>query len=657
MIFDWEDFCGKDRAGNEEQRRKERIFRNTNTTWDDKKVPVETLGGMVLERSPSPDDLGMDDSIDRRYFYKHNENVYEYADMEDPANVGRKHFGIPPYRKATHPITLTDTQKFVLNKFPPETSFKAEKILQRRGNDDNDGANYEYLVKWHWRSYRDSTWIPRNSIPFSMIKGRKKHDVMISTLKAQGCPNPEEVAALKGFGYGDQMPHVPEEPMYTVGNALTLVKWTNAPYNEGTWEQSDTVHFRRRPPGVLQEYQKDAIKWLLERWAARKSCVLADEPGLGRRVQAVVALDQIRMSLHGGSFLILVPETSMTEWKRALDKWTSLRSMPLLRMKKDRIITDRLLFEGPFWEDEATSKYDVLIMSHKMFHIEYENIKKVKWSYVIVEDQSVHLKEKILSSNFEYVLVVADGPKGKEWANALSISSNYLPVSVLERTKETIFKGISECTKVEQVVLIEQTPNQRKDIKEIIESNIVGLVRGDLPAYSDAVTRILRSCNHTNTKSFSEDTGKMSFMYRFVYEMIVGESNSKMLILASSNDALEYLEKYLNWIEVPNVNLRSGPNITKDMIKAAKVILADKARTNPARIPKSERELIDTAIIYESDINPIADNLKVAEYCPVREGKTPVKVYRLITKGTCEHYALAALSGQRRIFFEELSKA
>lgn len=654
MIFGWEDFYDKEQAkqGNEEEaHKKEFLFRKINTTWDDRDSPAETFGETTFNEDVNSDDYIIGDEIDKRYFYKANANNYEVDISEDPLNFGRKHFGIPQYRKSKLNIEMTNTQKCILEEFPPVTDYKADKLLQRRGNADN----HEYLVKWHGRSYRDSTWLPTLSVPRNMIKGQKKHDATISLLESQGHSNPEVMAAVKVFGYDEQITRVPEESLYTIGNTLSLVKWTNTPYTEATWEQTDTVRFERQQAGFLREYQKEGVKWLLEHLAAKKSCVLGDEFGLGRKVQVLVALDQIRLSLHNAIFLVTAPDNAVSQWKRVCDKWTSMRSVKLSKGRKDRGVIESLIFNGPFYDSKAKLEYDVLIIPHSLFQSEYEHIKEAEWSYAIVEDQTLHLKDNIISPNFEYVLAIAEGARGNEWATLLS-NKFEKKIDVLERTKEDIYKGSSLCTKVEYVALIEQTSSQRRDIKAIIDSNIEGLVKGDASTYVDTATKILKRCNYTNTKSFSEDTGKMSFMYKFVYELIAYERDSKILILASSDDVLEFLEKYLTWIEAPSLNISSESNITDDSVKSAKILLADKMRASVSWLPSSEVDLIDTVIIYESDLNPFSDNLKIAEFCPVRKGKAPVKVYRFITKGSCEQYALATMSGQKELSFEELTK-
>lgn len=618
-------------SSEESPHRKDILFKRVNTTWDDREE-VSTN-----KSTSSPD--------------KSN----------NPGTGERKYLSIPPYkRNRLGVVKMTSTQKHILKEFPPKTDYKAERLLQWRGggcsdDDDADDDDNEYLVKWRGRSYRDSTWLPKSKLPRNMFRWQRKHENMTASLKAQGYDNPGATAALRVFGYDGQVPRVPEESLYTVGNSLSLVKWTNCSYAEATWEQTSTLRFEERSTGPLREYQQEGVKWLLEHWAAKRNCVLGDEPGIGRRVQVLVALDQMHAKIHGGMFLVVTPDSAAAEWKRVCDKWTSMRSIKLSRGRGDCNVIEDLLLGAPFCEACARSGYDVLIVPHSVFLNEYEFINATAWSCVVVEDQALRLVDSVTTSDFECVLVVAEGASGREWAGALTAAVGGRNADILERTKD-IYKGLSKCPAVENVVLIEQTESQHRDIRNILDENFCGLVKGDVSACTDALIRVLRRCNYTDTKLFSEETGKMAFMYKLLYDLTADNRDARVLVLANSEDTLESLRKYFDWIELPCASTDSLCDTEKCLVHNAKVFLVNKTHANVAWIPERERELIGMAIIYESDLNPIADNLKIAEYCPLIKGKEPVKVYRFVTKGTCEHYALAVMSSKRKMSFEDMTK-
>ena len=89
----------------------------------------------------------------------------------------------------------------------------------------------------------------------------------------------------------------------------------------------DVSRHARDPTCQLREYQLDGVNWLLQRWAARKSCVLADEMGLGKTVQTLAFLQALRSSYgQRGPFLLVVPLSTLGNWVTELELWTELRA-------------------------------------------------------------------------------------------------------------------------------------------------------------------------------------------------------------------------------------------------------------------------------------------------------------------------------------------
>ena len=671
MIIDWEDFSTeKESGGSGEQsesavREKERLFRNTNATIDACEKPVVTLGGMVLERSksPSPDVSDTEEPRDQRYFYMDNEHSWDVvptkdADPERPTKRVR-YFGIPPYRRSTLAITKTPLQQRVLEWFPPETGFRAEKVLQRRDKKDENG--YEYLVKWRGRSLRDSTWVSGDELPRNMIKYQKRLDSNIVAFKKQGLSDPEAVAAKLVASYNEHFLCIPEETIFTVGSSLSLVKWKDSPYNEATWEQGCVVlpEQQQQKAQKLRYYQKEGVSWILSHLSTKRSCVFGDEEGLGRRIQTVIALDKLRKAHYEHPFLVIAPDSNLNAWKEACARWTTMRCFKLGKRKKDRAVVSEIIMRSPFYERGEESEYDILVISQDAFHAEYDHVKSVPWSCVVVEDQALRMKSVVLEAGFGCLLVLANGDSGKEWAESLPKdlqNTKDEKAEILERTAASLIEGFEKCPKEERVVLVEQTSAQRNAIRAIYDAALGCLSKDDKSAYVDTAAKIFKCCNCSSIEPFTDAVGKVSYLNEFVSKQLGKAQDKKLLILATSTDVLEMLSKHFNSIGISTMDFSANARLSVEDAKTTKVFLADKLHTRARKPPDDVLEQIGIAVIYDTDINPISDIIKLREYYPEKSENPQPEVYRLVTKGTCEQYAIAMMSGQEVFSFDTLKK-
>lgn len=57
------------------------------------------------------------------------------------------------------------------------------------------------------------------------------------------------------------------------------------------------------------------------------NCILADEMGLGKTVQSVVFLEHVARHNIRGPFLVVVPLSTLANWKRELETWTDLNGI------------------------------------------------------------------------------------------------------------------------------------------------------------------------------------------------------------------------------------------------------------------------------------------------------------------------------------------
>ncbi|PLW28073.1 hypothetical protein PCASD_22615, partial [Puccinia coronata f. sp. avenae] len=83
-----------------------------------------------------------------------------------------------------------------------------------------------------------------------------------------------------------------------------------------------------QPPSVpknikLKSYQMLGINWMNLLYSKGLSCILADEMGLGKTAQVVCFLSQLKLTGHQGPHLVVVPSSTLENWKREFANFSS----------------------------------------------------------------------------------------------------------------------------------------------------------------------------------------------------------------------------------------------------------------------------------------------------------------------------------------------
>jgi SWI/SNF-related matrix-associated actin-dependent regulator of chromatin subfamily A member 5 len=147
---------------------------------------------------------------------------------------------------------------------------------------------------------------------------------------------------------------------------------------------ADTV-FRESPSfvdGTLRDYQIAGLNWLISLHENGISGILADEMGLGKTLQTISFLGYLRHIIGiTGPHLVIVPKSTLDNWKREFAKWTSEVNVLVLQGAKEErhnLIAERLVDE----------KFDVCVTSYEMVLREKAHLKKFAWEYIIIDEVS-----------------------------------------------------------------------------------------------------------------------------------------------------------------------------------------------------------------------------------------------------------------------------
>lgn len=161
---------------------------------------------------------------------------------------------------------------------------------------------------------------------------------------------------------------------------------------------AETV-FRESPGfikgGEMRDYQVAGLNWLISLHENGISGILADEMGLGKTLQTISFLGYLRHIMDiTGPHLVVVPKSTLDNWKREFAKWTPEVNVLVLQGAKDErhtLINDRLIDE----------KFDVCITSYEMILREKSHLKKFAWEYIIIDEVCPYTKHsRMLHSNF-----------------------------------------------------------------------------------------------------------------------------------------------------------------------------------------------------------------------------------------------------------------
>ncbi|GAA5884385.1 hypothetical protein JCM16303_003663 [Sporobolomyces ruberrimus] len=132
--------------------------------------------------------------------------------------------------------------------------------------------------------------------------------------------------------------------------------------------------------GKMREYQVQGLNWMCGLHYNGINGILADEMGLGKTLQTISFLGYLKFhrGIHG-PHLVVVPKSTLDNWRREIAKWVPGFNVVSLTGTKDEraeIITNRIL----------PGDFDILIASYEMCLREKSALKKLSWAYIIIDE-------------------------------------------------------------------------------------------------------------------------------------------------------------------------------------------------------------------------------------------------------------------------------
>ncbi|KAL3424286.1 chromatin remodelling complex ATPase chain Isw1 [Phlyctema vagabunda] len=464
---------------------------------------------------------------------------------------------------------------------------------------------------------------------------------------------------------------------------------------------AETV-FRESPAfiqGKMRDYQVAGLNWLISLHENGISGILADEMGLGKTLQTISFLGYLRHIMGTtGPHLVVVPKSTLDNWKREFNNWTPEVDVFVLQGTKEErntLIQERL----------ATEKFDVCITSYEMILREKTHLKKLAWAYIIIdeahriknEESSLAQVIRVFESrnrllitgtplqnnlhelwallNFLLPDVFGDAEAFDQWFSGQGADQDtvvkqlhrVLRPFLLRRVKADVEKSL--LPKKEINLYIGMSDMQVKWYKKILEKDIdavngAGGKRESKTRLLNIVMQLRKCCNHpylfegaepgppyTTDEHLVFNAGKMVMLDKLLVRM--KKQGSRVLIFSQMSRLLDIMEDYCVFRDFKYCRIDGG-TAHEDRISAIddynkegseKFVFLLTTRAGGLGINLTSADIV---VLYDSDWNPQAD-LQAMDRAHRIGQKKQVVVYRFVTENAIEEKVLERAAQKLRL--------
>ncbi|KAK8083205.1 hypothetical protein PG996_001986 [Apiospora saccharicola] len=464
---------------------------------------------------------------------------------------------------------------------------------------------------------------------------------------------------------------------------------------------AETV-FRESPAfiqGTMRDYQVAGLNWMISLHENGISGILADEMGLGKTLQTISFLGYLRHIMDiKGPHLVIVPKSTLDNWKREFERWTPEVNVLVLQGAKEErhnLINERLVDDG----------FDVCITSYEMILREKSHLKKFAWEYIIIDEaHRIKNEESSLSQvirmfnsrnrllitgtplqnnlhelwallNFLLPDVFGDAEAFDQWFSGQDQDQDtvvqqlhrVLRPFLLRRVKADVEKSL--LPKKEVNLYIGMSDMQIKWYQKILEKDIdavngAGGKRESKTRLLNIVMQLRKCCNHpylfegaepgppyTTDEHLVFNAGKMAIMDKLLGRL--RKQGSRVLIFSQMSRLLDILEDYCVFREFKYCRIDGG-TAHEDRIAAIdeynkpdseKFIFLLTTRAGGLGINLTSADIV---ILYDSDWNPQADLQAMDRAHRIGQTKQVV-VYRFVTEDAIEEKVLERAAQKLRL--------
>ncbi|CAI7567863.1 unnamed protein product [Penicillium glandicola] len=463
-----------------------------------------------------------------------------------------------------------------------------------------------------------------------------------------------------------------------------------------------TTVFRESPAfihGELRDYQVAGLNWLVSLHENGISGILADEMGLGKTLQTISFLGYLRYIRDiNGPHLVVVPKSTLDNWKREFARWTPDIDVLVLQGNKEerqQLINERLVEE----------EFDVCITSYEMILREKSHLKKFAWEYIIIDEaHRIKNEESSLSQiirlfnsrnrllitgtplqnnlhelwallNFLLPDVFGDSEAFDQWFSNQDSDQDtvvqqlhrVLRPFLLRRVKSDVEKSL--LPKKELNLYVPMSEMQRRWYQKILEKDIDAVngaagKRESKTRLLNIVMQLRKCCNHpylfegaepgppyTTDEHLVFNSGKMVILDKLLKRMQA--DGSRVLIFSQMSRVLDILEDYCVFRDYNYCRI-DGTTAHEDRIAAIddynkpgsdKFVFLLTTRAGGLGINLTTADIV---VLFDSDWNPQADLQAMDRAHRIGQTKQ-VKVFRFITENAIEEKVLERAAQKLRL--------
>ncbi|BGP05427.1 Chromatin remodeling factor mit1 [Rhodotorula toruloides] len=462
--------------------------------------------------------------------------------------------------------------------------------------------------------------------------------------------------------------------------------------------------------GKLMDFQIAGVNFLRYQWWQRKGCILADEMGLGKTCQIISFLSYLNRDEGARPFLVVVPNSLIGNWMREFDKWApTMRVVPYNGDGESRkIIEDYELFDsrGSLKTHVVLATYEAVQGNARVFRRvdrwdclvvdEGQRLKGGKDSQLYNAIASLRIAQRVilsgtpLNNNLRELFNLLAFINPAEFTDIEALTRRFaeLTPELVEEVREMLKPYFLRRTKdlvlnlpplLEVVVPVSMTVLQRQIYRGILERN-AGAIRSIVQKsgtntngrakpkksnFSNILMELRKALCHPylvdddieprnvtpqqSQVNLTEASAKFVLLARMLPKLKA--AGHRVLIFSQFKLTLNIVERFLAGLELKYLRLDGDtPQLERqrdvDTFNAPgseyfAYLLSTRAGGVGLNITSA-----DVVIIYDQDFNPQMDIQAISRAHRIGQTK-PVRVFKLLVKGTCEEKILNAGNKKR----------
>ena len=148
--------------------------------------------------------------------------------------------------------------------------------------------------------------------------------------------------------------------------------------------------------GQMRDHQLEGLNWLIDHLNSGTNGILADDMGLGKTIQTIALLGYVKHCRKiKGHHLVIAPKTVIYNWITEFNTFCpTLKAIRFHGNPKER---SELLCQL-LNRNKSSKPWDVCVTTYETFLAEINNLNKIQWNYVIIDEAHRIKNEKTLAA-------------------------------------------------------------------------------------------------------------------------------------------------------------------------------------------------------------------------------------------------------------------